>query len=870
MPLIDLRPIHAYTDARFLVKLEGAFGSQVGDNLTCVITHKIDVAYANGTQAYNLNSRLTFTLQGNRTRGQNYGVTNKCYTFVPANRNEVRWDAFIPPNGPVNPQPPLGAALSTMQITLVFEPAQGSNEYFEKKLVIPVGDNWQGTIQIIPTVGAASAIKAFGRRKRGLPSVYGLLRGDEDAGATRIGVEPKATYPVHFSNEIKFYNDASKDGPGMIPGGAFYDIIEAIRAARKFIFVVDWSFHPTAYLKRDPQGVFPPVPDDTYQIGKMLIRKARGLDLNSVLDPTLDPDFLVAIHTWDHVDGAFADDPDNNSAGTVLNQMTNQLGFGAQRPNRLLWRTTERYGTLLSHHQKFIAVDVPVPGGGNRREIKVFFGGLDLTTGRYDWSDHPISGLTVDAYINNPPPNDTYKDWYSPELKHEYATGLPRQPWHDIYAQLVGPAAWDFVLEFVGRWSVSQPRITVSLKGDKDPNRLVYQKFEQLLQDPNFIKPWDNPPVVPAPVIPGILAPVARPWAAQVYRSMEKDFWYKEALTHMNFGNSNLFLQWGLSKDYEKSIHKAYLQAIRLAERFIYIETQYLIGGGPVSTNGDVTHSINDIKRKGVVNRIPELIVKRIAEKHEVGQDFHVYIVVPLYPEGEPDDGKLRPVRYFQWQTMRWMQQEVARQITAIDTRLGHLPSIKTWEDYLSFYFLGNRSAVPTNAMPVPVGRKNKLIDSHRYMIYVHSKLMIVDDEYIILGSANLNERSMAGKRDSEICVGMWASPGNEAQCTAEIRAFRRELWNEHLGAPFVTNTLGANYFNSPHLPLASLTVRAEANANRQRFINGTVGPMGHLMSFDMNAPNALIPDSRDTGDAWRIQPQARGSLAGLPQDGFR
>ena len=30
---------------------------------------------------------------------------------------------------------------------------------------------------------------------------------------------------------------------------------------------------------------------------------------------------------------------------------------------------------------------------------------------------------------------------------------------------------------------------------------------------------------------------------------------------------------------------------------------------------------------------------------------------------------------------------------------------------------------------------------------------MIVDDEYVICGSANINDRSMRGKRDSELCM---------------------------------------------------------------------------------------------------------------------
>lgn len=41
-------------------------------------------------------------------------------------------------------------------------------------------------------------------------------------------------------------------------------------------------------------------------------------------------------------------------------------------------------------------------------------------------------------------------------------------------------------------------------------------------------------------------------------------------------------------------------------------------------------------------------------------------------------------------------------------------------------------------------------------MIYVHSKGMIVDDEYVIIGSANINQRSLEGTRDSEIAMGAY------------------------------------------------------------------------------------------------------------------
>ncbi|KAL6004704.1 Phospholipase D beta 1 [Asimina triloba] len=45
---------------------------------------------------------------------------------------------------------------------------------------------------------------------------------------------------------------------------------------------------------------------------------------------------------------------------------------------------------------------------------------------------------------------------------------------------------------------------------------------------------------------------------------------------------------------------------------------------------------------------------------------------------------------------------------------------------------------------------------SRRFMIYVHSKGMIVDDEYLLMGSANINQRSLEGTRDTEIAMGAY------------------------------------------------------------------------------------------------------------------
>jgi phospholipase D1/2 len=60
-----------------------------------------------------------------------------------------------------------------------------------------------------------------------------------------------------------------------------------------------------------------------------------------------------------------------------------------------------------------------------------------------------------------------------------------------------------------------------------------------------------------------------------------------------------------------------------------------------------------------------------------------------------------------------------------------------------------------------------------------------VDDEYIIIGSANINQRSMDGARDSEIAIGAFQPhhiASNNRTPKGQIYAFRRSLWYEHLG----------------------------------------------------------------------------------------
>ena len=89
-----------------------------------------------------------------------------------------------------------------------------------------------------------------------------------------------------------------------------------------------------------------------------------------------------------------------------------------------------------------------------------------------------------------------------------------------------------------------------------------------------------------------------------------------------------------------------------------------------------------------------------------------------------------------------------------------------------------------------------------RAQIYVHSKVMIIDDCYAAIGSANINYRSQTN--DSELQIALVDGQkipgqmnGQTTQVCAFAHNFRKQLWGEHLGI---------NNLNDLTDPIASLS----------------------------------------------------------------
>lgn len=91
--------------------------------------------------------------------------------------------------------------------------------------------------------------------------------------------------------------------------------------------------------------------------------------------------------------------------------------------------------------------------------------------------------------------------------------------------------------------------------------------------------------------------------------------------------------------------------------------------------------------------------------------------------------------------------------------------------------------------------------------VYVHSKLMIIDDEFVSVGSANISLRSMS--TDGELQIGIVDAENTLA------RDLRSRLWAQHSGLPAVD-------FTDPFLAIP-------------RFKSSVVARSGHLKPYPLN-----------------------------------
>ncbi|XP_048622691.1 phospholipase D delta-like, partial [Brassica napus] len=568
-------------------------------------------------------------------------------------------------------------------------------------------------------------------------------------GITSTGVA-NCYFPVRTGGHVTLYQDAHvhdnmpeielEDGVLYQHERCWEDICHSILEAHHMVYVIGWSIFHKVKLVRDQSRTLP-------NGGDLKYKSQEGVRVLLLVwdDRTSHSKFFInttgVMQTHDEETRKFFR---RSSVTCVLSPR--------YASSKLSIIKQQVVGTVFSHHQKCVIVDTQA--SGNNRKIAAFIGGLDLCDGRYDTPEHRLfKGL--DTVFQG--------DYHNPTFSG--GTKAPRQPWHDLHCKIEGPAAYDILINFEQRWKKATKWAEIGQKFKRvtrwhDDSLIKLERISLILSlstavstnDTLWVSKDDN----------------KQNWHVQVFRSIDsgslKGFPKDVHKAHAQ----NLVCAKNLV--IEKSIQTAYIQAIRSAQHFIYIENQYFIGSSFVWPN---------YKEAGADNLVPIELALKIATKIRARERFAVYIVIPMWPEGDPSSAPVQEILYWQGQTMQMMYEIIAREIKHMD-----LENVNP-QDYLNFYCLGNREELPSDQNCV--SSSGEMVPASqkwgRFMIYVHAKGMVVDDEYVLLGSANINQRSIAGSRDTEIAMGAyqnhqtWSHRSKHPR--GQVYGYRMSLWAE-------------------------------------------------------------------------------------------
>ncbi|KAM7474594.1 hypothetical protein LguiB_021837 [Lonicera macranthoides] len=630
-----------------------------------------------------------------------------------------------------------------------------------------------------------------------------LYKNGVGAGPDYAGV-PNTYFPLHRGGSITLYQDAHVPD-GMLPeillddGKVFQqnqcweDICHAILDAHHLIYIVGWSVYHLVKLVREPTK---PLPfGGELCLGDLLKYKSEEAVRVIMLiwdDKTSHDKFLIktegVMQTHDEETKKFFK---HSSVHCVIcpRYASGKLSIFKQQV----------VGTLFTHHQKCVLVDSPATG--NKSKITAFIGGLDLCDGRYDTPEHRLfDGL--DTVFANDIHNPTFPS----------CTRGPRQPWHDLHCRIEGPAAYDILTNFEQRW-----------------RKAKWRDFRL-----RRVRHWHDDALLKLDRVSWLLNPPSGPngdRSSHFYCQSDPENWHVQVFRSIDSGSVKGFpkdakeaeaqnLICGKNLKVEKSIHTAYVKAIRSAQHFVYIENQYFLGS---------SYCWSSHRSTGADNLIPVELALKIASKIKANERFAVYIVIPMWPEGVPSSSAVQEILFWQGQTMSMMYKIIAEALEKAGLSDKYHP-----RDYLNFYCLGKREAplTPQDNLP-PENRAMGLAQKYgRFMIYVHAKGMIVDDEYVIIGSANINQRSLDGSRDTEIAMGAyqpkytWA--GKKSHPHGQVYGYRMSLWAEHLG-------MLEDPCCEPHTLECVRHINRMAEDNWKAFVaEENEEMMGHLMAYPL------------------------------------
>lgn len=363
-----------------------------------------------------------------------------------------------------------------------------------------------------------------------------------------------------------------------------------------------------------------------------------------------------------------------------------------------------------------------------------FVGGIDLCFGRWDTPQHSVVDDKPTGFEQSDLPKDADhcqlwpgKDYSNPRVQDFYKLS---EPYAEMYDRSKTPRMpWhDISMQVVG-----QPA--------RDLTRHFVQRWNYVLRGRKPTRP--TPFLLPPPdYVPADLETLGLTGTCEVQILRSASDWSLGVM------------------DTEHSIMNAYCKMIEESEHFVYIENQFFITS---------TETMN-VK---ITNKIGDAIVERAVRAYRNNESWRCVIIIPLMPGfqntvDEPEGTSVRLIMQCQFRS-------ICRGDSSIFGRL-RAEGIEP-EDFVQFYSLRTWGKI---------GPKKMLVTEQ---LYIHAKAIIVDDRIALIGSANINERSMIGGRDSECAAVvrdtdmLWSIMDGEPYLVGRFaHTLRMRLMREHLG----------------------------------------------------------------------------------------
>lgn len=397
-------------------------------------------------------------------------------------------------------------------------------------------------------------------------------------------------------------------------------------------------------------------------------------------------------------------------------------------PNIFVQRSPNQFRQntfFWAHHEKICIID----------HTMAFVGGVDLCFGRWDTPQHSITDDKATGFEQNDLPKDadhcqmwSGKDYSNPRVQDFYALNKPYEEMYDRY-QIARMPWHDISMQVVG-----QPA--------RDLTRHFVQRWNYILRQRKPTRP--TPFLLPPPD----------------FNAADLEALGLNGTCEVQILRSAGPWSLGTPDKTEHSIMNAYAKLIETSEHFVYIENQFFISS--CETEATIIHNV-----------IGDALVERIVRAAKNDENWRACIVIPLIPgfQNTVEQEGGTSVRLI----MQYQYRSICRGESSLFGRL-RAQGIEP-EDYIQFYSLRQWGKI---------GPKKMLVTEQ---LYIHAKIMVVDDRTAIIGSANINERSMMGNRDSECAAvvrdtdTIWSRMAGEPYKVGRFaHTLRMRLMREHLG----------------------------------------------------------------------------------------